>query len=661
MRRLILFLFVVALIALAVWFFLIRPQAELVVSGEPTSPVFVDILLPENASSVNQGETLSVLAQAWSPSPLTAVQLWVDGQLSAVEDVESEGQPLKVSWDWEAIGLGIHTLLVTASDAEGEEGQSQTLILNVNAGGFGQISAAGGQTLEDIGGQLGIPVSDLQGANPVLDPQAPLGDGQPVTLPPEAAGSQGSQGGAGGASGPELVIHWQFTPLEPVDQSYCYQSTGGGFWQKIPADPFSFFPGDEWLQTIIPDQQTLNLQLDCWGWQGGALKYLGEGQTSLDFEQIPDELVIVAAGFQAKGLPEMKPMGGGGLTEKQVPPPFALREPETVLECASHYGTNFWANAICEKLMDPQLVKQYYLLVWEWQPKPCTFEPDCPWFDGINGYLIYELDPLAHTETLIKEIPTSGQMAAAIPLPWGGKCYGVRAFLNYEGQIVSDIVSYCPGQPPEPKKVILAPEDWLSTDGDWIVDGCETYLESHYSYPIGSQLLVGTFFINNDDCLWQGDSTAAVKFDLADFGEIGTVIQRATLRVSQTYYEYEVDTEVATGLKPFLCATRIGKAKADWTGLSAGHFIDNKNILTGKEYSPISTGGFSWQAGSFGRDVTTTVLGWVENPVSNNGFILETYVNDLYNQFVLEPDWDQGVCYSAIEADLEILYFEQPN
>lgn len=663
MRSALIIVLVLAVIGVVAFIFLNLTQGS-TRTGESTSPVLVDILLPRGGASVSLGETLPVLAQAWSPSPLVDVQLWVDGQLSETSNAENSAQPYKVSWDWEAASLGVHTLYVQAHDEEGEEGQSQTLIFNVSAGGVNQISAAGGESLADIGGGLGIPVSDLEGANPNIDPEQPLGDGQPVILPPNEGGADSSQGEEA-ASGPNLVIHWQFIPLDDVDQSYCYQSLGGGFWQKVPADPFVFLPGDEWLQTIFPEnQQTLDLQLECWGWQGGILKYLGEGQTSVDYTQVPDELIIAAAGFQAIGSPEMKPLGGGGIPDEdlQVPAPFALREPETVAECASHYGGNIFAGTVCDGLMNSQ-IKQYYILEWEWQPTFCWPGTDCAWVDHVDGFWIYELDPSLQSGNWIKDIPVSDQKVTAVPLPWGAKCYGVVAYANLltsEGVQAkgSQYAIYCPGDPPEPKKLILSTEDWLSTDGEWIKEDCEDYGDAPYFSPSGTQLSVGVYQIDKDDCFRQGDSSAAVKFQMPLLGQ-GAVIQHATLLFSPVDLYYVVDSEVATNLDPF-CASRLGKAKQDWSALSDAHFTHGGDTLASQDYFAAYKSGFSYQpGGQLGTDVTSAVLGWVDNPGSNHGFIFSYDWAALLNAYVFESDWDQSVCYSLLDnVQLEIQYYE---
>lgn len=661
--RIVLILALVALAAVAAFF--LWPRSKAVV-GEPTSPVLVDILLPQNGDSINQGDTISVLVQAWSPSPLAALQLWVDGELAAVTNVDTDTMPLKISWDWEASGPGVHTLFVKAGDTEGNEGQSESLIVNVNAGGFSQVSATGGQSLADIGNQTGLPISEISDLNPNIDPQQPLQDGQPVILPPNPVTGEGRPGGA--ASGPELVILWQFTPLEPVDKSYCYESLGGDIWQKIPADPFSFFPGDEWLDVppnpINPG--SVELMMECWGWQAGTLKYLGEGQTNLDYAQIPDALVIAGAGFHMDGLPEQKPLGGGGLPPEeplQVPPPFALREAATVNECASHYGTNFWANSICDGLMNAQ-IKEYYTLVWEWQPEFCW--GDCSWANEIDGFLIFELNQLAHSEALLKKIPNSGQKATAVPLPWGARCYGVRAYVETldQGDIFSPLSTYCPGDPPEPETLVLAPQDWLSTEGIWINEGCGSWADAFRLKPSGTQLVVGSFLFiyEDDDCdIKQGSASAAVKFPIMDLGIAlpqGAVIQRAVLHLKQVDVKYDVPSDVAVGFNPSLCATQLRKGSKDWTGLSDGHFKSG-DVLYG--YSSSYKSGFTWAEGGFSTDVTSVVLNWIEHPSTNHGFIFIASEADLENQYIFEPGWDVAICYSLLDnVELDISYFA-PN
>lgn len=70
---------------------------------------------------------------------------------------------------------------------------------------------------------------------------------------------------------------------ESFDLGYCYYSLDGIHWQRHPADPDDFFPTGEaadegfnpLFTTINPDV-ALPLELECWGWAGAQLDYVGK-------------------------------------------------------------------------------------------------------------------------------------------------------------------------------------------------------------------------------------------------------------------------------------------------------------------------------------------------------------------------------------------------
>ncbi len=95
--------------------------------------------------------------------------------------------------------------------------------------------------------------------------------------------------------GPQFLM---FEPLSftvdlPVDKAYCYQSLGGLYWQRWPSTGF-FIPssdGDGGLEVqgkgmvfVLNDldgepiNETQALFLECWGWTGGNLEFLGDLQ-----------------------------------------------------------------------------------------------------------------------------------------------------------------------------------------------------------------------------------------------------------------------------------------------------------------------------------------------------------------------------------------------
>ncbi len=184
---------------------------------------------------------------------------------------------------------------------------SQTVILSVIAeDGFMELPAQGGDTLAEIGADYGLPKEVISDANPLIDPDLPLQDGQPINIPIVSdAPKVGDNGKEEDGNFPPNIplITWQFKPLEPVDKSYCYLSSGNGKWTKFPKQPFDFLFGSsvEYIQhDNIPVAGKTVLQIQCWGWLGDTLKFLGQGETPFDPLNGDMPLVVVGKGFQLR-------------------------------------------------------------------------------------------------------------------------------------------------------------------------------------------------------------------------------------------------------------------------------------------------------------------------------------------------------------------------
>ncbi|MBI2333036.1 MAG: hypothetical protein HYU84_12920, partial [Chloroflexi bacterium] len=585
-----------------------------------------------------------------------STELFVDGQsLGMITE-----SPQNVSWNWQAWPLGIHSFYAKSTTANGQIGYSQVVVVNVRAGDQTmQVFAEEGQTLEQIGAGFGLPPGQMAGANPTIDLIQPLPGGKPVKVPVGGGGAgNGSEPGqnpeyAGGFS--PLYITWNFTPSGPVDQSYCYTSTGDGVWDKIPKEPFDFIAGGLNTYTqffdVIPSQQ-LTIQMQCWGWLGGLLKYLGQGETKFDVQQPPNEVIIKAENFVLVGAPQIPVDAGGPPDEGTVTPPFALREPTGTAECSAH-AIPLLGTFVCDSLLNAP-VKEYIVLVWEWQPEVC-WPGFCKYgINEIDGYMIYQLDALTKASSyFLKEIDNPSQKVTAIPLPWGAKCYGVTALAG--GQ-ESEMAIYCPGEMPEAKKTVLTPTDWLTANGlDFESGDCSNYGEAD-SYLLQNQkdgfgnqpgqMLVGAIVVDTEcfkDILYSG----AVKFDLQNSLPPNAVVQKAILTFSKINMEYGATGW--TGGKPTSCVARVGKAKQSWTQLvGSNHFADNTNLFT---YNSPLTSLNPFMA--LKADVTSAVSSWVKHPESNHGFILNPASAPLPG-----PGNGTGECTSGLgNFQLEIYYF----
>ena len=349
-----------------------------------------------------------------------------------------------------------------------------------------------------------MPPNQMAGANPKVPPSQPLQGGYPVQVPINNIEPQNLPGGN------QISIKWKIKINEPVDKFYCYVSTGKGIWEKIPKGPFTFFYGQENFYTqLIPYQGNANIQMQCWGWSGGKLKFLGQGQGALDASKTQGEVNINGGGFVFTGffklpnIPILKPLSSG---KQPVTPPYALREPSSVSDCASH-GDPIAVPLLCNGIMGAK-VKDHIVLVWEWAPKLCVYG-SCKWNNQIAGYGVYEIDPATNSRHLIADIKPPLQKVAFVPLPWGGKCYGVEAYVDLPGSQVSELVTYCPGDIPKTEKITLTPVQWVTAGGLWFEDGdCDTYggadsyLLANKNDGFGNQpgqVLVGSYLVDDDD------------------------------------------------------------------------------------------------------------------------------------------------------------------
>lgn len=98
-------------------------------------------------------------------------------------------------------------------------------------------------------------------------------------------------------------------PKIDVEQSYCYQSLGGLLWNRLPESGF-YTPGEisgvvSQLLLTDPDGQPLfehlDLYLECWGWSGGELQFLGASVQPLDLSN-PGEVQVDLGSISAQVL-----------------------------------------------------------------------------------------------------------------------------------------------------------------------------------------------------------------------------------------------------------------------------------------------------------------------------------------------------------------------
>jgi hypothetical protein len=298
-----------------------------------------------------------------------------------------------------------------------------------------------------------------------------------------------------------------------------------------------------------------------------------------------------------------------------IPPPYALREPKNLSDCESHGGDA----TLCEDILNAH-VKSDIVLEWEWQPGNNWPGTPPTWINDINGYEIYEIDPSNNSQKYMKEVNPASLKVTALPLPWGARCYGVQAYaegVQFGGIIFSDMVTYCPGQPPAMQQVFEEPSDWLTSGGEWFSQDCnlKTPFFSFDDHPV---VLVGRYTTDYDGgCVRDGSYSGAVMFPVAPLPP-GAVLQKALLRFSTLVMDYGAPF-VPINIEPEACVSELGSSIQDWTGLGDANHYSHTELAGPAFYNPYSSlpGWFLSDT-----DVTAQVHVWLKYPENNHGFIL---------------------------------------
>lgn len=186
------------------------------------------------------------------------------------------------------------------------------------------------------------------------------------------------------------LIEPTITTDVPVDRLYCYASINGSLWTRLPIRDEDFFLPDSGgafdigahLNVLSVPPQTTQLDLECWGWQGGTLTDLGRAGRL--FEAVPGSGPVEMHGtsftLKAKLL-------GSGLTLEPEPKPLIrpvslddgsyIPAPEHVFALPTENGK---AN-----------------VTWQWGDEGCFpsglgNESPCALILDITGFMIYDGD-----------------------------------------------------------------------------------------------------------------------------------------------------------------------------------------------------------------------------------------------------------------------------
>ncbi len=469
---------------------------------------------------------------------------------------------------------------------------------------------------------------------------------------------------------PKLIPVFKLKAKQAVDKVYCYLRINDGAWNRIPHADNTFlspnaqgvFDVETYLKSlpILTVKNKLTLELDCWGWKGNQLIYLGNAKETVSgqVQMIADQFEVTAAIPQMidlgniPGVPGITP-GAQQFLKEDLPailPPGNLKNTSDPKECTAHMPG---AQAVLGGAFVCQAATSdgnYAVLVWEWLGGCWPGQTNC--VPHVDGYRVYRQDFPA--PTLVKQIKGEGLKTALFPLPpqpWppaadapllaklkyqalAKNCYIVRAYKDGVGES------------PDSQKVCLPWEmlnqtrnltpAFILTRGVWhshteyhVWDGPASICQHGLAGPdvASNQIQVGYYHATWGDCngYYNLVSRGAVYFDLS------SVPKNAFLNSARLEYDLVKNTalasdDVATNQKKVNCATRLMLGKEEWMGKNFG---SKTYWIPGEAYITLaSTLGTTvtqlGQPASIKLDVTSAVQQWIQGTHPNYGFVFRS-------------------------------------
>ena len=196
---------------------------------------------------------------------------------------------------------------------------------------------------------------------------------------------------------------------EPIDLAYLYYSLELGEWDRLPADPHTYFEPSTDSVALGALLQGKQVVIDAWGWKDGQLVYLG----SLQHTGAPD-------------LPPSLPTGAGAAELRGCP----------IASCTGDIGKTLWTDTLTVGHLGPRTFRWMAPAeatdggLWQVSAAPfgasCTLSPAdlllsdlVPSSGGLTSFPI-DLSPLAPKPLSASQQPqaalgANGPIAAGLP------------------------------------------------------------------------------------------------------------------------------------------------------------------------------------------------------------------------------------------------------
>lgn len=431
------------------------------------------------------------------------------------------------------------------------------------------------------------------------------------------------------------------TVTQPVDKIYCYLRVDNGLWTRIPPGPATFIaptkPGEfdvsQYLKSLTPSPPPpqITLHLDCWGWKGDTLIYLGDATKTIS----QGVILVNASSFQLLGnLAAQTHVFNAPVPE--IAPPINAKLTSDPNECIKHFPNNpvsqSYAATQCPKFLE----FGYKILTWDWLPDGCSSGTCIQDIQGYQVYLYYFGQPIP---TLLSHVPNRDMTVAAFPPPQPSGPEPphliVTAYkaMPWTRSADSNNVTV----ETTPIKKFLAPlvSTWFYY-GNW--EGCNgppppIYLENR---PLG---IVAGYEHREGNCdflnyVYQG----AVWFDVRGF--LPEDIVQVLLKYTWEDSFFQAADDIASNAKKS-CAAKLKLGRSDWRSGEQPQWGQKYadpylSLPWGEDVNSSFPPEYSW-------DVTSLVKEWIQGSRPNYGFILEGP-----NGWV-DQDWGTDACASVYD------------
>lgn len=155
------------------------------------SSLHVNLVTPPLAGAWPLDSYLPIFVSAEGNQPIKAIDLYINGSLYQSQATPSSwaGNSFATHWNWQPGSQGQFTLLAYATNQAGQTGISTPVVILVGPAGGSRtpITVQTGDTLQSLANAHNLPLIQVQGVNPGIDPAKLLDPSSRIYLPNPSA------------------------------------------------------------------------------------------------------------------------------------------------------------------------------------------------------------------------------------------------------------------------------------------------------------------------------------------------------------------------------------------------------------------------------------------------------------------------------------------